>query len=93
MTGDTGPGQAELRDMVEDTERLRRRARSDRRASSVPLLVFGVLTLAGAVIGDNPQAWFYWRSRRRAASSRRGGGTAGRRCAPASAPVRAPICP
>jgi hypothetical protein len=34
--------------LLRDAERLRRRARGDRHASSVPLLVFGALTVIGA---------------------------------------------
>lgn len=53
----------DARAMLEDTERLRRRARADRHPSSVPLLTFAYLTLFGAplVIGQLwPLGQYYW---------------------------------
>jgi len=41
--------------LLRDAERLRRRARGDRHASSVPLLIFGALTVISA-----PLALFLW---------------------------------
>jgi hypothetical protein len=37
------------RSLLSEAEGLQRQARADRHAASVPLLVFGVLTLASAV--------------------------------------------
>jgi hypothetical protein len=51
------------RALLDDTERLRRRARADRHPSSVPLLVFACLTLFGAPLAV-AQLWplgqYYW---------------------------------
>jgi hypothetical protein len=53
----------DARALLDDTERLRRRARGDRRPSSVPLLVFASLTLFGAPLAI-AQLWplgeYYW---------------------------------
>jgi hypothetical protein len=53
---------AEPSHALNDVERLRRTARSDRRPSSVPLLVFGVLTLGSAPFAEDISLWrlFYW---------------------------------
>jgi hypothetical protein len=53
----------DARAMLEDTERLRRRARADRRPSSVPLLVFAYLTVLGAPLAAGrlwPLGQYYW---------------------------------
>jgi hypothetical protein len=51
------------RSLLQDTERLRRRARAGRHPSSVPLLVFAYLTLLGAPLAI-AQLWplgqYYW---------------------------------
>ncbi|WP_242903128.1 hypothetical protein [Actinomadura terrae] len=53
--------QTALQEVVEGTERLRRRVRGDRHASSVPLLIFGALTLVGAVRVSAADSWdAYW---------------------------------
>jgi hypothetical protein len=53
----------DARALLDDTERLRRRARADRHPSSVPLLVFASLTLLGAPLAI-AQLWplgqSYW---------------------------------
>ena len=44
-----------------DFDRLRQRARADRHASSVPLLIFGLLTLGSAPLMDHLDAsYLYW---------------------------------
>ncbi|GAA1589467.1 hypothetical protein GCM10009678_84750 [Actinomadura kijaniata] len=59
--GSQSSAQTALQEVVEDTERLRRRVRGDRHASSVPLLVFGGLTFIGAVLVSDPGSWdAYW---------------------------------
>jgi hypothetical protein len=54
----------DARALLDDTERLRRRARADRHPSSVPLLVFASLTLFSAPFSATPQLWtfshLYW---------------------------------
>lgn len=40
----------EAQDLLQEVEGVRRRARADRRATSLPLLVFGSLTLVGALL-------------------------------------------
>jgi hypothetical protein len=50
-------------DALKDVERLRRLSEADRRASSVPLVVFGVLTIISApLVSDGLTVWsfFYW---------------------------------
>jgi hypothetical protein len=53
----------DARALLADAERLRRRARGDRHASSVPLLIFGALTVVGALLAL-PALWpwgdWYW---------------------------------
>jgi hypothetical protein len=46
----------DARALLRDTERLRRRTRGDRHASSVPLLIFGTLTLISALLAL-PALW------------------------------------
>jgi hypothetical protein len=49
--------------LLEDAERLRRRARGDRHASSVPLLIFGALTVISAPLTLStlwPAGGWYW---------------------------------
>jgi hypothetical protein len=51
----------DTRAAVERLEQLKSRARADRRATSAPLLTFGVLTLIGAPLADNlGWGWLYW---------------------------------
>ena len=53
----------DARALLDDTERLRRRARADRHPSSVPLLVFAYLTLFGAPLAVGrlwPLGQSYW---------------------------------
>jgi hypothetical protein len=53
----------DVRALLDDTERLRRRARADRHPSSVPLLVFAYLTLLGAPLAVGrlwPLGQYYW---------------------------------
>jgi hypothetical protein len=53
----------EAQALVRDAERLRRRARGDRHASSVPLLVFGALTVLSApLLLPRPSPWgdLFW---------------------------------
>ncbi|HEV2917954.1 MAG TPA: hypothetical protein VG673_01740, partial [Actinomycetota bacterium] len=53
----------DARALLDDTERLRRRARADRHPSSVPLLVFASLTLLGAPLAVGrlwPLGQYYW---------------------------------
>jgi hypothetical protein len=53
----------DARALLDDTERLRRRARADRHPSSVPLLVFAYLTLLGAPLAVGrlwPLGQSYW---------------------------------
>jgi hypothetical protein len=53
----------DARALLDDTERLRRRARADRHPSSVPLLVFACLTLFGAPLAVGwfwPLGQYYW---------------------------------
>jgi hypothetical protein len=47
---------ADAQALLRDAERLRRRARGDRHASSVPLLIFGAITVIGAPLGL-PALW------------------------------------
>jgi hypothetical protein len=54
---------SDARALLQDTERLRRRARADRHPSSVPLLVFAYLTLFGAPLAMSrlwPLGQYYW---------------------------------
>jgi hypothetical protein len=56
---------AETQALVADLESLKRRARADRRATSLPLLTFGAIALAGAAItaaSGTVSNWtfFYW---------------------------------
>jgi hypothetical protein len=52
------------RDMLAETEHLRARARADSHPSSVPLIVFGLLTLVGAPHVEaaplTSLGWLYW---------------------------------
>jgi hypothetical protein len=53
----------DARALLDDAERLRRRARADRHPSSVPLLVFASLTLFGAPLAVGrlwPLGQYYW---------------------------------
>jgi hypothetical protein len=52
----------DARALLDDTERLRRRARADRHPSSVPLLVFAYRTLFSAPFSVTPGArcWPPW---------------------------------
>jgi hypothetical protein len=53
----------DARALLDDTERLRRRARANRHPSSVPLLVFAYLTLFGAPLTAGrlwPLGQYYW---------------------------------
>jgi hypothetical protein len=53
----------DARALLDDTRRLRRRARADRHPSSVPLLVFAYLTLLGAPLAIArlwPLGQYYW---------------------------------
>jgi len=51
----------DARAVVEHLEQLKSRARADRRATSTPLFVFGVLTLAAAPLSDDlGWGWLYW---------------------------------
>jgi hypothetical protein len=79
---------SEAKAVVEQLERLKVRARGDRRATSLPLFTFGVIALAGAPFGDNlGWGWLFWllaapagfaflawRQRARATSTGVGGG-------------------
>ena len=53
----------DARALLQDAERLRRRARADRHPSSVPLLVFAYLTLFGASLAVDrlwPLGQYFW---------------------------------
>ena len=51
----------DARAVVEHLEQLKSRARADRRATSTPLFVFGLLTLLAAPLSDDlGWGWLYW---------------------------------
>ena len=81
---------AETQAIVQGLEELKQRARNDRRATSLPLLTFGVITAIGAVVAPDAISnlglsyWLLtapvgfgflaWRQRRRAVATGIGGG-------------------